>query len=479
MTILETLAREAHDRVGAEIATLGRSDMRERGLNTPIRSGYLFEQALSAPGMSFICEVKKASPTKGLLSVDFPYLDIAMDYQLAGAAAVSVVTEPLHFLGSDTHLSEIAAKVAVPILRKDFIVDSYQIYQARVLGASAVQLICSILSDAQLSEYLSLADSLGLSVLTETHDADEIQRAVSAGARVIGVNNRNLHDFSVDTSNSANLRTLVPEDRLFVSEAGIVDTSDGAEAVRMRADAVLVGEALMKAEDRREFLRSLRENAINAFATPMGQQSNCPAIKICGISRDEDVPVLNETLPEYVGFTFNLPAPRYVNLGTASHLRNLLDPRILTVGVFVDAPISEIVTAVGFGTISMVQLHGHEDSTYVETLRESLPRTPIINAHPIHDGHSFVEANLVDPDYILFDTTPGSGRSFDWSLIADIRHHPNLPPFFLAGGLDDKTVREALDLGVYGIDITSGVTDPQKIRSFISTVRSANNKFST
>ncbi|MDR0488318.1 MAG: indole-3-glycerol phosphate synthase TrpC [Propionibacteriaceae bacterium] len=477
MTILNTLAQEARQRVDADILAVSRADMRAQAYDTPIREGFLFEQALSAPGLSFICEVKKASPSKGLIASDFPYLDIAMDYQLAGAAAISVLTEPARFLGSDAHLTEIATRVAVPILRKDFTVDPYQIYQARTLGASAVLLICSLLSDSQLEEALGLATSLGLSCLVEAHNAEEIQQAVRVGARVIGVNNRNLHDFSVNTANSADLRSLVPEDRIFVSESGVTTPADAAQAVRMRADAVLVGESLVRAEDRRGFLREMRNAAVHAFATPMGQQSLCPAIKICGISREEDIPVLNYTLPEYVGFVFHEPSTRYVTLGKACELRTLLNPRIITVGVFVNAPIQEIVSAVQFKSISMVQLHGIEDEPYIMALRKALPGVPIINASTIRDGAGFAAASQADPDYILFDgAEPGSGISFDWSLLEDIRHHPNLPPFFLAGGLTQETVKSALTLGVYGVDVSSGVEtggikDPAKIQGFISAVR--------
>ena len=464
-TILDVLAEEARQRVDADSALVSAAEMRARALDTPIRAGFPFEQALSAPGLSFICEVKKASPSKGLISPDFPYVQIAEDYEAAGAAAISVLTEPKRFLGADAYLEEIAGRVTIPLLRKDFTVDAYQIYQARVLGASAVLLICSIISDAQLSEYLSLAEELRLSALVEAHDREEVERAVQAGARVIGVNNRNLHDFSVDTSNSSTLRTLVPPDRIFVSESGVATPQDAAAVARSGADAVLVGEALMKAPDRRAFLTELKQ------AANLGGVYAVPSVKICGISRAEDVPVLNDMLPEFVGFVFHPSSRRHVDLDTAKHLRTLLDDRITTVGVFVDAPIPQIIESVESGAISMVQLHGSEDPAYIADLHSALPRTLIIKAISATDVGT---AAQYDVDYLMVDNArPGSGESFDWNLLSAI---PTTMPVFLAGGLTPDTVSDAARLGVYAVDVSSGVEtggvkDPGKIRSFILAVR--------
>ena len=470
-TILDVLACEARERVEADSASVSLLEMRARALDTPIRSGFPFEKALSVPGLSFICEVKKASPSKGLISPDFPYMDIAEDYEAAGAAAISVLTEPKRFLGADAYLEEIVGRVSIPVLRKDFTVSAYQIYQARVLGASAVLLICSIISEEQLSEYLGVAEELGLSALVEAHDRTEVERAVQAGARVIGVNNRNLKDFSVDTSNSTSLRALVPPDRIFVSESGVATPQDAAMVALSGADAVLVGEALMRSADRRGFLRNLRQAA-----------TLTPAVKICGISRAEDVPVLNEMLPEYAGFVFHPASRRYVDLDTARHLREMLDEKITTVGVFVDAPIPQIVEAVESGAISMVQLHGSEDPAYIADLRQALPRTPLIKAIAATDtaaieniaGYESPCDSLNAVDYIMVDAArPGSGESFDWDLLGIF---PATIPVFLAGGLTPDTAADAARLGVYAVDVSSGVEtggvkDPQKIRSFIMAVR--------
>ena len=257
MTILDQLADHARERVAAAKAALSLADLRRQAEALP-KGDFAFERAIRKPGMSFICECKKASPSKGLIAPDFPYLEIAKAYEAAGADCVSVLTEPKWFLGSDGYLRDIAAAVSIPCLRKDFTVDEYMIWQAKLLGASAVLLICAILTPRQLGEYLDLCDDLGLAALVEAHDETEIRTALDAGARMVGVNNRNLKDFTVDTKNSQRLRTLVPEGVLFVAESGV---RDGADVRRLRdsgADAVLVGEALMRAPDRTAKLAELR-----------------------------------------------------------------------------------------------------------------------------------------------------------------------------------------------------------------------------
>lgn len=208
--------------------------------------------------MSFICECKKTSPSKGLIEPDFRYLEIAREYEAAGADCISVLTEPKWFLGSDEYLKEIAKTVSIPCIRKDFTVDEYQIYQAKTLGAAAVLLICSILSEEQLSKYIKICDSLGISALVEIHNEKEAGMAVRAGARIIGVNNRNLKDFTVDTANSRKLRDLIPDDIIFVSESGLKSTDDIRAIREIGADAVLIGETLMRADDKKAKLDELR-----------------------------------------------------------------------------------------------------------------------------------------------------------------------------------------------------------------------------
>lgn len=257
MTILDKLAASAKARCEAAKGKIPPEEIRRLAENTP-KGDFGFEKALKKPGMSFICECKRASPSKGLIAPEFPYLDIARDYEAAGADCVSVLTEPEWFLGSDRYLEEITHTVGIPCLRKDFTVDEYMIYEAKLLGASAVLLICSILDAEQLKEYIGVADSLGLSSLVEAHDEREIAAAVGAGARVIGVNNRNLKDFTVDTGNSGKLRSLVPDDIVFVSESGVSDAADVKRLYDAHVDAVLIGEALMRASDRKAKLAELR-----------------------------------------------------------------------------------------------------------------------------------------------------------------------------------------------------------------------------
>ena len=257
MTILDQLADYARERVAAAKSVRPLEQVKAEALALP-KGDFPFEKALRKPRLSFICECKKASPSKGIIAKDFPYLEIAKEYEAAGADCISVLTEPQWFLGSDEYLKEIASAVSIPCIRKDFTVDEYMIYEAKILGASAVLLICSILSADKIREYIGICDELGLSALVETHDADEVKTALDAGARIIGVNNRNLKDFSVDTGNSMRLKELVGDDIIFVSESGVKDASDVSALKEAGVDAVLVGEALMRAPDKKAMLESFR-----------------------------------------------------------------------------------------------------------------------------------------------------------------------------------------------------------------------------
>ncbi len=257
MTILNQLADYARERTEQAKIIIPIEEIRQQALSLP-KDSLAFENALKKPGLSFICECKKASPSKGLMAPDFPYLQIAKDYEAAGADCISILTEPKWFLGSDEYLREIACAVSIPCLRKDFTVDEYMIYEAKVLGASAVLLICSILTEGQIKEFISICDKLGLSALVEAHDETEVQMALRAGARIIGVNNRSLKDFSVDTDNSRRLRELIPTDVLFVSESGVSSAEDVSKLRKIGADAVLIGEALMRASDKKAKLAELR-----------------------------------------------------------------------------------------------------------------------------------------------------------------------------------------------------------------------------
>lgn len=256
--ILDEIAAKTRQRIAGEKKVLPAAELRRRAEALPSKTGYPFKQSLSRAGLSFICEVKKASPSKGEIAPHFPYLEIAREYEEAGAAALSVLTEPYYFKGSDRFLEEISASVTIPVLRKDFTIDPYMIYQAKVGGAAAVLLICAILDDRELMEYREIAEGLGLSVLVEAHDEAEVRRAVNSGAGIIGVNNRDLKTFQVDVTTSLRLRSLVPKELIFVSESGITNPRDTARLYENGTDAVLIGETLMRSADKKKMLDALR-----------------------------------------------------------------------------------------------------------------------------------------------------------------------------------------------------------------------------
>lgn len=266
--ILDELAEYARVRVkrAKEIKSL--EEAREEALALAQRErlaepekAFRFERALRREGLSFICEVKKASPSKGVIDGEFPYLEIAKDYEKAGADCVSCLTEPKWFLGSDEIFRQIRAEISLPMIRKDFTVDQYQLYEAKLLGADAALLICALLSPETIREYLEICDSLGMSALVEAHDEAEIASAVSAGARLIGVNNRNLKNFTVDFENSARLRKFIPQDVIYVAESGVKYAQDAARIARIGADAALIGEALMRSGDKRAALAEMKKAA--------------------------------------------------------------------------------------------------------------------------------------------------------------------------------------------------------------------------
>ncbi len=256
--ILKELSDAAARRVSESMKAVPAETMIRLAEETPIKAGFPFESALKSEGMSFICEVKRASPSKGMIAEDFDHIQITRGYESAGASCISVLTEPTRFLGDIGFLKDISKMTDLPLLRKDFVVDEYMIYEARANGASAVLLIVSILDEPRLKDYICLCDRLGLSALVEVHDEEELSSAVRCGARIIGVNNRNLRDFSVDPTNCLRLRRLVPEGILFVAESGIKDREDVRKLEAERVDAVLIGETLMRADDKSAALSSLR-----------------------------------------------------------------------------------------------------------------------------------------------------------------------------------------------------------------------------
>ena len=256
--ILDQIAADTRLRVEAKKKEISLEEVKRDAQRMEKNTGFPFETALRKPDLGFICEVKKASPSKGIIAEEFPYLQIAKEYNEAGADAISCLTEPKYFLGKDEYLKEIAKEVKIPVLRKDFVVDEYQIYEAKILGASAVLLICAILEEEQLKVYLQIAKELGLSALVEAHDEKEIKQAVRAGAKIIGVNNRNLKDFSVNVGNSTNLRNFVPPEILFVAESGIKGPEEIKALRKNKVDAVLIGETMMRSPDKAKMLRFLK-----------------------------------------------------------------------------------------------------------------------------------------------------------------------------------------------------------------------------
>ena len=258
IVMLDEIVEKTKLRIDEEKKIKSLDDLKAEVLSKEIVMDFPFKKALSAPDISIIAEVKRASPSKGLIAEDFDYVKIAKEYEEAGASAISVLTEPYFFLGSDDYLSDIAQNVSIPILRKDFVIDEYMIWQAKALGASAILLIVSILDTVQLKKYLDLAHDLGLSAIVETHDASEISTAMIVGAEIVGVNNRNLNDFTVDIENSINLRRCVSGDVVFISESGIKTKEDVTRLKENNVDAVLIGETLMKSDDKKSMISELK-----------------------------------------------------------------------------------------------------------------------------------------------------------------------------------------------------------------------------
>ncbi len=455
--ILAEIAAKTKARVATDKAKKSFDEMKAMAERMLV-GDFAFEKAIAGKEMSFICEVKKASPSKGLIAADFPYLEIAKSYEAAGAAAISCLTEPDYFMGQDCYLQEIADAVSIPVLRKDFFVDAYMIYQAKVLGASAILILCAILSDTQLAEYFAIANRLGLSAIFEAHDAAEVQRAVACGARVIGVNNRNLKTFALDLQNSIDLRQLVDEHIIFISESGI-KTRD--HILRLEANgigAVLVGETLMRAPDKKYALNCLKGR---------------PKIKLCGLSRMEDIEAANDLAIDYIGFVF-AKSRRQVTPAMAVTLKAQLNADIQAVGVFVNAPVAEIAALVQTSVIDVVQLHGQEDAAYMQALKQVCPSTPIIKAVSVTPQVDFTQWG--DADYFLLDNgAGGTGAAFDWALLPALC----IPkPYFIAGGLHAENVAQVLRFAPYGVDVSGGIEtngnkDQAKMKQFVKTIETA------
>ena len=472
--ILDTIVEATKIRVAQEKQVESPESVKAAALALPSDTGFPFEAALRQQDFNFICEVKKASPSKGIIAEHFPYLDIAKEYEVAGAAAISVLTEPDFFKGDKKYLQEIASTVKIPVLRKDFIIDEYQIYQAKVWGASAILLICACLDVPTLTKFRELADSLGLSSLVEAHDEKEVQMAIDCGARIIGVNNRNLKDFTVDVQNSVRLRNLVQDDVIFVSESGL-ETPEDIQVLRDNNIGVaLMGETFMRSP-----------NKVEKLAYLYGSTYYTPKVKMCGISKVETIPAVVEAKPDYMGLVF-APSKRQVTVDQAKILIeelhkqciNHYDTKVVkTVGVFVNETLDNLVRIADTANLDAVQLHGDEDETFIQSLKE---RTNVevwkaIQIRTAADTEKWIDSSA---DMLLFDAyhkdeRGGTGEVFDWSSLDAFER-----PFMLAGGIDSTNVARAIrTVRPYGIDISSGIEtngmkDDKKITAFTKIVKS-------
>ena len=479
--ILDKIIEATKIRVAQEKQVESPESVKTAALALPSDTGFPFEAALRQQDFNFICEVKKASPSKGIIAEHFPYLDIAKEYEVAGAAAISVLTEPDFFKGDKKYLQEIASTVKIPVLRKDFIIDEYQIYQAKVWGASAILLICACLDVPTLTKFRELADSLGLSSLVEAHDEKEVQMAIDCGARIIGVNNRNLKDFTVDVQNSVRLRNLVQDDVIFVSESGL-ETPEDIQVLRDNNIGVaLMGETFMRSP-----------NKVEKLAYLYGSTYYTPKVKMCGISKVETIPAVVEAKPNYMGLVF-APSKRQVTVEQAKTLVEELhkgcakkygsdtepdkNDTIKTVGVFVNETVDNLVTIANEVNLDAVQLHGDEDETFIQSLKERT-NVEVWKAVQIRSAADVEEWIDSSADMILFDAyhkdeRGGTGEVFDWSSLDEFER-----PFMLAGGIDSTNVARAIrTVCPYGIDTssgieTNGVKDDEKITAFTKIVKS-------
>ena len=472
--ILDRIVEATKIRVAQEKQVESPEAVKAAALALPSDTGFPFEAALRQQDFNFICEVKKASPSKGIIAEHFPY-------EVAGAAAISVLTEPDFFKGDKKYLQEIASTVKIPVLRKDFIIDEYQIYQAKVWGASAILLICACLDVPTLTKFRELADSLGLSSLVEAHDEQEVQMAIDCGARIIGVNNRNLKDFTVDVQNSVRLRNLVQDDVIFVSESGL-ETPEDIQVLRDNNIGVaLMGETFMRSP-----------NKVEKLAYLYGPTYYTPKVKMCGISKVETIPAIVDAKPDYMGLVF-APSKRQVTVDQAKILVEELhrgyakkygsdtehdkNGTIKTVGVFVNETVENLVTIANEANLDAVQLHGDEDEAFIQSLKE---RTNVevwkaVQIRSAADVEKWIDSSA---DMLLFDAyhkdeRGGTGEVFDWSSLDAFER-----PFMLAGGIDSTNVARAIrTVRPYGIDIssgieTNGVKDDEKITAFTKIVKS-------
>ena len=448
--ILDEIAEKTRRRMEDKKLQITLDEMKAQALALVKEKEFPFEKALKGSNVQFICEVKRASPSKGFIVNHFPYVSIAREYEKSGAAAISVLTEPYYFYGDNQYLKEISEAVNIPVLRKDFTIDEYMIYEAKVLGANAILLICSLLDEKKLKRYLEIADLLGLSALVEAHTKDEIVMAVHCNARVIGVNNRDLKTFQVDINNAIRLRSLVSDEIIFVSESGIRNAEDIAILKDNHVNAVLIGETLMKCENKKETLDRLRG---------ISKKETLFKLKICGLRREIDITYANQIKPDYIGFVF-ADSKRKVSEQEAVVLKSKLSKDILAVGVFVNENPKKIVDLLMNRTIDIAQLHGSENEEEIRFIKEATGKK-VIKAIKVRTPEDIIKWQDSCADYLLLDNGEGTGESFNWNILSKLNKTLQMKPFFLAGGLRVENIKEALravrPFVPFGIDVSSGV----------------------
>lgn len=488
-TFLDRIVEATRHRLAAQRAAIPLDTQRARAQAAPPARDFAGALRPARFGSArLIAEIKRASPSKGLLANDFDPVARARAFESGGAAAISVLTEPEFFLGSLAHLSAVREAVSLPILRKDFVLDPYQLYEARAAGADAVLLICALLDDAELRQLLDLARSLGMEALVEAHDADEARRAVAVGARVIGVNSRDLRTFFMDPDIVARLRPLVPEDRIFAAESGIADADGAVRARASGADAILVGEALMRPDDPHPLTHVLARAGGGSAAALFARHLQ-PIVKLCGLREPGHAVIAVEEEADAIGLIF-APARRQVTVEQARAIvvaaraaaARLGTRAPFAVGVFVDAAPEAIRATVGNALLDAIQLSGSETPELCATLLDQtvLPVIKALRPAGATDLALLAEysaagaALLIEPAHL--DGPGGQGHTGDWALARKIAARW---PVLLAGGLTPDNVGDAMrTVKPRGVDVSSGTEtdgtkDPAKLRAFVRAARQA------
>jgi len=444
-------------------------EMRERAITQPAPRNFL-NAFTPRSRVHLIAEVKRASPSKGLLAPDLDPVQTARTYEASGASVISVLTEPHFFLGSPEYLTAIKHAVSIPVLRKDFIVDDYQVYEARAWGADAILLICAILDDTQLHHLLQLAHKQGMECLVEVHTKKEAQRAVNAGAMVIGVNSRDLVTFKMNPYLLREIRQMLPEDRVIIAESGIHTAADARRLARYDVQGMLVGESLVVSNDIPGQIRMLLEGA-----------NSSTQVKICGLRTPEHIDVAIEAGADMLGFIFYEPSHRYI---TPAQVRSLLNAseRFSThtaspdvVGIFVNKEVRFINEVIDEAGLHFVQLHGTESPEMLQEVHR-----PVLKALHVNSEADMEQVDLYkDAAWRLLLDTPtpqwgGTGVANNWQLARLAAQRARL---LLAGGLTPENVASAIQqVHPWGVDVSSGVEtnkqkDVEKIRAFLHSVR--------